>query len=1149
MDDMTVIEQRFNVLDYTPVGAFLLKSDFCVLFWNRTLEDWTEISKHEIIGKNIIDYYAHLKEAKFYERIKSIFTGGAPTVFSSHLHKYIIPISISKNNFRIQNTTVTPIRLGDSKEIYCLFVIQDVTDLSKRVQEYKILNEQALEEIKERFQAEEELRKLSRAVEQSGNAIVITNLAGQIEFVNPAFSKITGYSFDEVIGQNPGILRTAENAPEFYQNLWETISAGKVWEGEVINKKKNGILYWESVTISPVKNDIGTTSHYISVIEDITDRKSAEETLRLREQQLNTVISNLPVVLYATDRNGVLTVSEGKGLKTIGLEPGKAVGMSLTDFGAGNDELTKVLAGEKCNWVGQHDDIIFENIASPLIDENKQISGLLAIALDITERKQAEEALRKERNYLEKLSESIGEAIFTVNVPETLISYVNKAVEKIFGYSSKECLGHEINIFFPDHDEYIKFEQILRKAIEIGYERIRIEQNLRRKNGDIFQSEIMTTFLKENGKIIQIISIVRDITRNKLIEKTLQEQSAYLHSILHSSTNMAIIATDLDLLVKYFNPVAEKLFGFKAKDVIGTSVLDIHDNFKVDKEKFFQGVDKVNKMGDHSFSIIQNLDGEEIFIDTIISGIWDNDQQLVGYVAILQDVTERKQAEQAIIEARLVSEKANKAKSEFLANMSHEIRTPMNAILGFTEILRDSIHDNQEKHYLAAIESSGKTLLSIINDILDLSKVEAGKMDLEYKIIDLHSVFNEMKHIFSKKLADKGLRFIIDLNPWLPKYVLMDETRLRQIVINLTSNALKFTEVGYVKLSVWPTFKDNERIIFDLMFSVEDTGIGIPEDQRELIFGTFDQIEGQSQSRFGGTGLGLAITKRLVELMEGTIFVTGETGKGSVFHVLLKNIKSMHTGELTEDEQNALDIHLIEFDQSTILIAEDVQVNRDLLKGYLLDYENIDILEADNGKTAVEMARLYHPDLILLDLRMPQLSGYEVTRMIREEKDLCKIPIIAVTASAMIHVKDEIMSLFNDYLIKPVNRLELIIKLTYYLNYSINNELEAGSGDISMKGASEENHENLEKLTELVILLKGELRTSWNQLSKKSSINEIERFAKQIKELGLDFHYKPLNEWGEKMYQQAAVFDIQTLHITLEDFPRIINNLELIIHK
>ncbi|MDM8536640.1 response regulator [Desulfobacterales bacterium HSG17] len=515
---------------------------------------------------------------------------------------------------------------------------------------------------------------------------------------------------------------------------------------------------------------------------------------------------------------------------------------------------------------------------------------------------------------------------------------------------------------------------------------------------------------------------------------------------------------------------------------------------------------------------------------------------------LLQEIGERKKAEKESRIAKEDAESASRAKSAFLANMSHEIRTPMNAIMGFTDILEQKIVDKEQKQYLSLIRAGGKSLLSLINDILDLSKIEAGKLEPEYTAADICAVLEDIKNIFSYKIKEKKLDFILETDPNLQTPLFFDETRIRQILLNLVGNAIKFTESGYVKLIVKGRRPNTKTNMTDIIFSVEDTGIGIPEDQRELIFKPFEQQKGQCNSKYGGTGLGLSITKRLVEIMGGTISVDGRQDMGSIFSVSIKNIRIAGQCILPEKknlEKNNNDADLIIFDKALIMIADDFVDNRMLLMEYLKKF-HFRFIEAENGREAVEMAKSHLPDLILMDIRMPIIDGRDAARILKNFDKTKNIPVIAVTASAMKASEKEINSLCDGYLKKPVSKTDLIFEISKFLKYSINNSdrVDEESREKTKQSTGNIIHpETLKRLPELHKILK-EMIVFHKNISEILTINDIDDFANQMINLGAEYKYDYLAEWGKQLVFQAGMFDMEAISETLKQFHDIIKNIK-----
>jgi two-component system sensor histidine kinase EvgS len=537
-------------------------------------------------------------------------------------------------------------------------------------------------------------------------------------------------------------------------------------------------------------------------------------------------------------------------------------------------------------------------------------------------------------------------------------------------------------------------------------------------------------------------------------------------------------------------------------------------------------------------------DGSIEWIRTQLELVLEDDK-IVEIKGVIINITENKKAEDEIKKARTEAEQANLAKSEFLANMSHEIRTPMNAVLGYTELLSSTIIDQTQKDYINSIKSSGKGLLTLINDILDLSKIEAGKFELEFDYVDTYSFFSEFERIFSLKVSEKGLKFILDITSGIPAGINIDETRLRQIVFNLIGNAIKFTEKGSIKLRV---YTENPQIIsypkeksgkfIDLIVEVSDTGIGISKEIQEEIFNPFVQGESRSVKKYGGTGLGLAITKRLVQLMNGTITLDSQLNNGSSFKVKIPGVSYLRDFNKREEEIQ-IDPSDIIFEAATIIVADDVEHNRKYLVAALRN-TNIKLVEAEDGQQALTFAKRIVPDLIITDIKMPVLDGFDLLKKLKSDNGLKHIPVIAYTASGMKAQINRIReSEFAGLLIKPVDVTKLYLELMKFLPFKSTkvplpeqpvNVIDTTSKTLDLPG--------------LIHSLDTQFKDVWMTFGVRQPINEVLNFGKQLESLGKNHNAEIISKYGEELARAASCFNIESVLNLIRKYPGIIELLK-----
>jgi PAS domain S-box-containing protein len=510
------------------------------------------------------------------------------------------------------------------------------------------------------------------------------------------------------------------------------------------------------------------------------------------------------------------------------------------------------------------------------------------------------------------------------------------------------------------------------------------------------------------------------------------QQSEEKYRILVENSPDLRYRTDLKGRITFVSRSAYRLFGYAVGEAIGMNMLNAFFLNSEGKAFFLYRLQQTGAVNDFE-ARLKRKDGAVWWASINAYYYNGKDGKRLGIEGIVRDITERREKEQAQQEWK-AAQAANHAKSLFLTTMSHEIRTPLNVLLGFIELLSVDLKDPKQERYLEAMKLAGKSLLTLVSDILDMSKIEAGKMVFTYAPVKLNSLFAEIESIFKEKISRKDICFEVDLPEELIGHLLLDEARIRQILLNLVGNAAKFTEKGKIKLSAQQQAGQHlDRI--DLVIKVEDTGPGIEKKALDSIFESFKQVDGTINRHQGGTGLGLAICKKLTEAMNGQIHVTSKTGVGSAFVVSLKDVQrvsdTINKKTINEPADNTCPSC---FEKKKILIVDDIESNRFMIRELLIRF-NQDVVEAGNGQEALIMAKENSPDLIIMDTRMPVMDGDQATQLLKSDAQTKHIPIIAFTGDVVSRTRTGgVKKGYDGYLTKPIKVQELIDELSKYIS-------------------------------------------------------------------------------------------------------------------
>lgn len=651
--------------------------------------------------------------------------------------------------------------------------------------------------------------------------------------------------------------------------------------------------------------------------------------------------------------------------------------------------------------------------------------ALLDSCFDITSQKEAESKLIEEEQNFRLLVNTFDDFIFILNKRGNIIQ-TNQAVIDILGYREHELLLKpfaSMNVA----DSSIDINNILNNVNQNKKETFS-SFLLTRKNTKIPTETRMFKGVWSGKDVIFVIS--QDITQKIKAESAIKISEEKFSKAFNTRAVMMAISTFEEGRYIDINEEFLQTTGLTREKVIGFTSKEVGIFLKPSaRDKLINQIIKSGRLSEEEIQI-RNTKGD--VLTCLFSAEEINIQGAKCLLIVMSDITQRKQVEEELINAKIQAEEASKAKEQFLSTMSHEIRTPMNAVIGMTNLLLQENPKPEQIENLGALKFSAETLLALLNDILDFSKIEAGKIELAKVLINLKSIAEGLRNSFDRLAKDKGIELVAEIDNQIPQNIIGDPVRINQVLTNLVGNALKFTEKGKVILSL-KLEKDLPKSA-TIQFAITDTGIGIQKEKQGIIFKEFTQANAETTRKYGGTGLGLAISQRLVRVLGGVIKVKSKPNEGSTFYFSLHFPKTEL--RVTEEKPQGKVIPDYVFSKThRVLIVEDNEINKIIAEKFLTKW-GMKVEHAENGLVAIEMLQKDDFDLILMDLEMPVMSGYDATSAIRKMSDSKKrnIPIIALTASAMLDIQKKIYSLgMNDFILKPFVPNELRKKLFVHL--------------------------------------------------------------------------------------------------------------------
>lgn len=865
---------------------------------------------------------------------------------------------------------------------------------------------------KEREFAIEELYKevaaYKIALDQSA-IVSIFSTTGKVVHVNDRFCYINGVDKQDIVGKDYRSVSLSMRDKNVLHPIWKKLLEGDIWKGELINKNCNGKSYWAETTIVPLLDNEGKTHQFLAIQNDISERKALEEQLLASKHKLELAMQIAQLGSWEIDAVSK-SLYLSKELRIIYNFP-QTSDISL-------EELFKNIHPDDVSYLEERmnlatgitavDEMEYRFIIdgkirymiseiSPRINEQGLVIGSFGTVRDVTQQKLSNLALKKSEEEKAVVINN-AQTMICIHDMNGIILDVNAAGENMSGFTKEEVVGINLKLIVsPDFQEYfinylkeIKTNKTVKGSLQIinkaGQKRAWLYQN---------------TVYDNNGNTPYVIASAIDITDSVKAQNEIEKQQQFIRQIIDNSPNVIFVMNEEQQIV-LSNKTFSKYYQYNEKETPYASDLSKGPS------DIFLG--DINCMLELEESEIVRMEGSMQSLDynsnitwfTIIKKCFKEKCGKKYILGFGMDITTRYNVESDLIAANQMVERSLKVKDQFISNMSHEIRTPLNAVIGFTDLLAETNLDKEQADYIGIVKTASQNLLALINNILDLSKIESGNLALENLPVDIKKIVTDSARILESKAKSKGVKMICNIDNNIPDKMMGDQLRLSQILFNLLGNAVKFTDNGFVEICCKLVNGSDSKKHY-IAFSVKDTGIGVAQEKQSDIFERFTQANTDTQRLYGGTGLGLNIAKSIVDMHGGTLTMESIPGIGTTFHFILPYKK--HEGNDVLREVKSIDGATILSINSAkaihVLLAEDNMVNA-MLARQVLQNAGFVVDHAVNGELALEMVQQKRYNVVLMDIQMPIMNGILATKNIRQlEGEISTIPIVAMTAHSL----------------------------------------------------------------------------------------------------------------------------------------------------